>query len=46
VEMPNSPPVTQETKLIEIIYDLIDDLIDGPLGEVQCCQCIQSHFVS
>jgi len=36
--MPNSLNVTQETKPTEIIYDLIDDLIDGPLGEVQCCK--------
>jgi len=38
VEMPNSLNVTQETKPTKIIYELIDDLVDGPLGEMQCCQ--------
>jgi len=47
VNMPNSLPITQETRQTQVIYDLIYDLGNGLLGEVQCCQQLieynQSH---
>jgi hypothetical protein len=36
--MPNNHNVTKETKPTETIYDLIDDLVDGPSCEMQCWQ--------
>jgi hypothetical protein len=36
--MVDSLNVTQETNPTKIIYHLIDDFINGPSGEVQCCQ--------
>jgi hypothetical protein len=38
VEMPNSFIVTQKTRLIEAIYELRDNLVDGPSSQVQWYQ--------
>lgn len=38
VEMPNSLIVTQKTRPTKVIYDLTNDLLDGPSSEVQCYQ--------
>lgn len=42
--MPNSLNVAREIKPTKIIYDLIDDLIDGASGEMQCCQSFTNAF--
>ncbi len=43
VEMPNSFNVTQEIKPTEIIYDLIDDLVDEPSVKCNVAKALPMH---
>jgi hypothetical protein len=44
VEMPNSLIITQKTWPTKSIYDLTNDLVDGPSSKMQCYQSFVNAF--